>query len=151
MISASASPAACKPFSREEQWLTGQLKSITISIYKQHIEKETDSSYEDCFCAELEKRSIPFEGETDVQITGNDKVLGKGRRIDISADAVAIVVNGRSNLQPAWETQLRNYLKITGKRIGYVLNFPFLLERTDITQRVYYSGKDNLLLFTFSM
>jgi GxxExxY protein len=151
MTTASTMTAACKPFSREEQWLTGQLKSITVSIHKRHTEEAIDSSYEACFCAELERRSIPFEGETDVQITGNDKVLGKGRRIDISADAVAVVVNGRSNLQPAWETQLRNYLKITGKRIGYILNFPVSLVKTDITQRVYYSGKDNLMLITFSM
>jgi GxxExxY protein len=141
MTSVSAMPAACKPFSREEQWLTGQLKNITISIYKQHIANETDSSYEDCFCDELEKRSIPFEGETDVQIMVNEKVLGKARRIELSADAVAIVVHGRGNLQPAWETQLRNYLKLTGRQIGYILNFPVLLEKSDITQRVYYSGK----------
>jgi GxxExxY protein len=151
MISASALPAACKPFSREEQWLTGQLKSITISIYKQHLNSETDRLYEDCFCDELEKRNIPFEGETDVQIIVNEKVLGKARRIDLSADAVALVIHGRGNLQPAWERQLRNYLMITGRQVGYILNFPVLLDKSDITQRVYYSGKDNLLMITFSM
>jgi GxxExxY protein len=151
MISASALPAACRPFSREEQWLTEQLKSITISIHKTHTGDTIDNTYEDWFCEELEKRNIPFDGQTDVQITGNEKVLAKGRRIDIAADAVAVIIAGSSKLQSAWETQLRNYLKVTERRIGYIINFSITPVNSEITQRVYYSGKDNLMLITFSM
>lgn len=151
MTSANTTTAACKPFSREEQWLTGQLKNITLSIHKQHVKEAVIKKYEDCFCDELGKRNIPFEGETDVQIVGNEKVLGQGKRIDITADAAAVVLHGRISYQPAWETQLRNYLKLTGRRIGYILSFPVSLEKSEITQRVYYSGKDNLMLITFSM
>ena len=47
-----------------------------------------------------------------------------GLRLDLLVDDLLIIeLKAQENFHPVWEAQLLSYLKLTGKRIGYVINF----------------------------
>lgn len=47
-----------------------------------------------------------------------------GLRLDLLVeDRLIIELKAQDNFHPVWEAQLLSYLKLTGKRIGFIINF----------------------------
>ena len=83
-----------------------------------------ESVYEKCFCYELQKRQIPFIRQEKVSIRYEDLLIEDGLRLDLLVDNLLIVeLKAQENYHPVWEAQLLSYLKLTNKRIGYLINF----------------------------
>ncbi|HEX8461282.1 MAG TPA: GxxExxY protein, partial [Segetibacter sp.] len=53
-----------------------------------------------------------------------DLVIENGLKLDILVDDLLILeLKAQENFHPVWEAQLLSYLKLTRKRIGYLINF----------------------------
>jgi GxxExxY protein len=51
-------------------------------------------------------------------------MLDDGLRLDLLIeDLIIIELKAQENYHPVWEAQLLSYLKLTGKRVGYLINF----------------------------
>lgn len=112
--------------------------NIAITIHKQLGPGLLESVYEKCFCYELTKRRIMFTRQTPVSIIYSDMVLDDGLRIDIVVDNLIIIeLKAQENHHPLWEAQLLSYLKLTGKRLGYILNFHTPLMKDGIKRMIY--------------
>ncbi len=97
---------------------------IAISIHKTLGPGLLESVYEKCFCYELGKRNIPYKRQQAVSIIYDNLVLDEGLRIDILVDDLIIIeLKAQELFHPVWEAQLLSYLKLTNKRLGYILNF----------------------------
>jgi GxxExxY protein len=126
-----------KPLSQREYWLTGEIVSIAISIHKVLGPGLLESVYEKCFCYELRKRNIPFLKQQPVEIVYDNMVIDEALRIDILVDDLIIVeLKAQENYHPVWESQLLSYLKLTNKRLGYILNFHVPLMKDGIKRRI---------------
>ena len=96
--------------------------------------------YEDAFCIELGERCLEYQRQRPVQL------LYKGRDIgDLYADLVinhsAIVeLKSVEALLPIHTAQLLTYLKLTGLRIGLLINFNAPILKKGIKQCVYSSS-----------
>jgi GxxExxY protein len=127
-----------KPITERERWLTGQIVNIAITIHKAIGPGLLQSVYEKCFCYELEKRNISFVNQKFVKITYCSMVIEEGLRLDILVDDLIIIeVKAQENYHPVWEAQLLSYLKLTGKRLGYILNFHVPLMKDGIKRMIY--------------
>ena len=125
------------PLTEKEKWLAGQLMNIAISIHKHLGPGLLESIYEKCFCYELTKRNIPFAKQHCVQIIYDDLILDDGLRVDILVDNLVIIeLKAQENYHPVWEAQLLSYLKLTGKRLGYVMNFHVPLMKNGIKRMI---------------
>ena len=83
-----------------------------------------ESVYEKCFCYELKERGIAFLRQQQVPIFYKTLLLEDALRLDVLVDDLLIVeLKAQENYHPVWEAQLLSYLRLTGKRIGYVINF----------------------------
>ncbi len=83
-----------------------------------------ESVYAKCFYYELEVRGIPFKKEQMVTLHYESLVIENGLKLDILVDNLLIVeLKAQENFHPVWEAQLLSYLKLTRKRIGYIINF----------------------------
>ena len=83
-----------------------------------------ESVYEKCFCYELQHKQIPFLRQQMVPIHYKDLIVEDGLRLDLFIDDCLIVeLKAQENYHPVWEAQLLSYLKLTGIRIGYLINF----------------------------
>ncbi len=108
---------------REEQ-LAKEIVDISYQIHKQLGPGLLESVYEKCFCYELTKREIGFLKQKAVPIMYESLKIDDGLRLDLLIEDVIIIeLKALENYHPIWEAQLLSYLKLTGKRLGFLINF----------------------------
>ena len=111
--------------------------NIAITIHKALGPGLLESVYEKCFCYELGKRNIPFTKQKTVPILYDSLTIDEGLRIDILVDDLIIIeLKAQENYHPVWEAQLLSYLKLTNKRVGYILNFHVPLMKDGIKRMI---------------
>jgi len=107
-----------------EESLATQLVDIAVNIHKQLGPGLLESVYAKCFYYELANRRIFFEREKPVPIVYNSLKIDEGLRIDCLVENLIIVeYKAQENYHPVWDAQVMSYLKLTGKRLGFLLNF----------------------------
>ncbi len=83
-----------------------------------------ESVYEVCLCHELGKRNVPFERQLSLPVVYDGVRLDAGLRLDVLvAGYVVIELKAVEKLIPLHEAQLLTYLKLTGHRLGLLINF----------------------------
>lgn len=126
-----------KPLTEREKWLASQIIDIAITVHKYLGPGLLESIYERCFCYELTKRSIPFVKQKCIELIYDNLIIDEGLRIDILADDLIIIeLKAEEMYHPVWEAQLLSYLKLTHKRLGYVLNFHVPLMKDGIKRMI---------------
>ena len=97
---------------------------IAITIHRFLGHGLLESIYEKCFCYELSKRNIPFIKQKCTELVYDNLVIDEGLRIDILVDDLIVIeLKAQEEYHLSWEAQLLSYLKLTHKRLGYILNF----------------------------
>lgn len=80
--------------------------------------------YETCFCYELSKRNVKFSTQVIVPIVYDNIKLEEGLRLDVLVENEIICeLKSVDAIIPVWEAQLITYLKLSKKRLGYLINF----------------------------
>ncbi len=126
-----------EPLSEKEKWLAEQIVIIAISIHKAIGPGLLESVYEKCFCYELSKRKILYTKQQAVSIIYDNIIIDEGLRIDILVDGLIILeLKAQELMHPVWEAQLLSYLKLTNKRLGYILNFHVPLMKNGIKRMI---------------
>ena len=83
-----------------------------------------ESVYEACLCQEMLLRGIRFERQHSVPIHYEGLVLDHGLRIDLFVgDTVVVELKAVEKLEPIHEAQLLTYLRLSGVRVGLLINF----------------------------
>jgi len=84
--------------------------------------------YHNAFEVELRKRQVPYETERIVEIRYEDHVIGNLRSDIIVNSEIVLEFKTVAKLTEAHETQAKNYLRLTGLREAFVINFGRELE-----------------------
>lgn len=80
--------------------------------------------YEECLCDELLLRNIPVGRQIPVPIVYKGKKLKKPLTLDVLVgDKVIVEAKAVEKHNPIFEVQLLTYLRLTGKKLGLVINF----------------------------
>lgn len=110
--------------SEREEWLAKQIVDIAIAVHKELGPGLLESIYVKCFCIELRNRNIQFELQKKVLINYKEHELDDALFIDMLVEnCVVIEFKAQDYYHPVWEAQVLSYLKLSKKRIGFVLNF----------------------------
>ena len=110
--------------SEKEEYLAKQIVDIAIKIHKELGPGLLESVYAKCFYYELFNRKITFEKQKDVPIVYQTLIIDEGLRLDLLVEDLIIVeFKAQENYHPVWEAQILSYLKLTGKRLGFLINF----------------------------
>lgn len=92
-----------------------------------------ESVYERCLCHELLRRGIPFRSQISLPILYDGVELEPGLRVDLIVDRRVIVeLKAADAMHPIYTAQLLTYLKLTGLRVGLLINFNVSLLRDGI-------------------
>ena len=111
--------------------LTGQVIGAAIEVHKALGPGLLESAYEECVCRELFLRKMPFKRQVPLPIEYKRVKLDCGYRLDIVvAGKLILELKACEVLQPIHEAQLLTYLKLTGIKVGLLINFnvPILKE-----------------------
>jgi GxxExxY protein len=83
-----------------------------------------EKPYRVCLAHELAKGGIPFETEKEFPVVYEGVSIELGYRVDLLvAKAVIVEIKAVENLLPVHEAQLLSYLKLSGIRVGLLINF----------------------------
>ena len=104
--------------------LTEKIIGAAIEVHKVIGPGLLESAYEECLCHELHLRGINFQRQLSLPVGYKGVQLDCGYRIDILVeDAVVLELKCVEHVLPVHEAQLLTYLKLTGKRVGLIVNF----------------------------
>jgi GxxExxY protein len=83
-----------------------------------------ESAYHSCLAREIALRNLSFEQEVLLPIDYKGVQLDCGYRLDFLIEHTVIVeLKAVEKLQPIHEAQLLTYLKLTGCKVGLLINF----------------------------
>ena len=92
-----------------------------------------ESAYEHCLAHELRKSGAPCQRQVLLPVMYDGMELEAGYRLDLVIDdSVVVEVKSVDALAPIHEAQLLTYLKLSGLRLGLLLNFNVVLMKQGI-------------------
>jgi len=92
-----------------------------------------ESVYEHCLAYELQARGISCQRQVALPVSYRDTRLDVGYRLDLVVEnAIVIEIKAVDTLTRLHEAQLLTYLKLSGRRLGFLLNFNVVLFRQGV-------------------
>ena len=83
-----------------------------------------ESAYEACLAHELLKAGLQFERQLVLPVIYDGETIDLGYRLDMLVEnAVVVEIKSVESLAQVHRAQLLSYLRLSGYRLGYVLNF----------------------------
>jgi GxxExxY protein len=120
-----------------EEQLTETAIGAAIEVHRVLGPGLLESAYEQCLCHELRLRKVRFELQVPLPITYKGILLDCGYRMDLVVeDRVLIELKTVEKLLPVHEAQLLTYLRLSGLRVGLLINFNSPVLRNSIKRMV---------------
>ena len=80
--------------------------------------------YEICFCHELTKRGLFYQRQLTIPVVYDGLTFDEGLRLDVLVENEIICeLKAIEIVNPVWEAQVLSHLKLTNKRLGFLINF----------------------------
>lgn len=96
-----------------------------------------ENAYRACLCHEWTRLQVPFEREKTLPVIYDGVRVELGYRIDLIVNDVVIVeVKAVERILPVHEAQLLSYMRLSGKRVGLLINFNVRHLRQGIHRRI---------------
>lgn len=93
--------------------------------------------YEECLCHELAEAGLGFRRQVESPIRYRNVVLATTLRIDLLVEETVILeIKAVKTILKVHEAQLLTYLRLTGKRLGLLMNFSVPHLRDGICRKV---------------
>ena len=108
----------------KEESVAAQIVDAAFSVHKALGPGLLERVYEICFCHELKKRGLSYERQIEIPIEYDGINFAVGLRLDVMIEGLIICeLKASDKTNPVWQAQLLSYLKLTSKRIGFLINF----------------------------
>lgn len=108
----------------KEEMLGKEIINCVFAVQKQLGPGLLEKVYEVCFCHELFKKGIEFKRLVSIPIVYDGIVFDEGLRLDVLVeDLVICELKAQDQLNAVWEAQVLSHLKLTNRRLGYLINF----------------------------
>lgn len=125
----------------ESQKIENYAKQLVNAFYQVHKELGPgmlESVYLFCIMIELKLKGINAEQEVLLPLYYRGNKLNKGFRIDILVEnEIIIEIKSIENLLPVPTAQLISYLKLSNKKIGFLININVPIFKEGIHRFVY--------------
>ena len=96
-----------------------------------------ETVYEVTLARALERRGLAVQRQVSVPIEYQGETFSEGFRADLIVRELVIVeLKSIERVTPAHKKQLLTYLRLTGLKLGYLLNFGEALMRDGITRTI---------------
>ena len=104
--------------------VTEQIIGGAIEVHRALGPGLLESTYEVCLAFELTKRGLQLEEQRAIPVIYHNVKLDCGYRIDLLVNKKIIVeIKAVETILPIHTAQLLTYLKLSGCRVGLLLNF----------------------------
>ena len=126
-----------KDLSEREEHVASVIVDAAIKVHSALGPGLLESVYQACLAHELDIHGLKVEREVKCPIRYGELTLDGGLRLDLVVEGLAIVeLKAVEKILPVHEAQLLTYLKLSGHRLGLLLNFNVPLMKEGIHRRV---------------
>ena len=98
------------------------------SVYNEFGNGFLESVYEKALIIEFTERNLSAEAQKSLVVKYHNQLIGEFRADIVVENKIIIEVKAVSQVNRSHEAQLLNYLKVTGLRVGFLVNFGKQLE-----------------------
>jgi GxxExxY protein len=120
-----------------EKELTEKIIGAAIDVHRSLGPGLLESIYEQCLAYELTLRGLQVERQIDVPVVYKERKFDGALRIDLIVNgSVIIELKSCERLAPVHEAQLLSYLRLSGRRVGLLINFNVARLKDGIIRRV---------------
>ena len=117
--------------------ITGQVLDAAIKVHQTLGPGLLESAYEVCLIYELRKRGLNVAAQVPLPIIYEEVRLEAGYRLDLVVqDAVVVEIKSVEAILPIHKAQLLSYLKLSGYKVGLLVNFNVELLKQGVTRLV---------------
>jgi GxxExxY protein len=103
---------------------SGQVVDAAMKVHSKLGPGLLESAYEACLVQELRSRGLRVETQVPVSVVYGGVPVEIGYRIDLLVDdAVVVELKAVDKLHPIHEAQILSNLRLSGRRIGLLINF----------------------------
>ena len=83
-----------------------------------------EAVYEQCLCVELRRADVAFVRQVPIPMLYKGEQVGDGFKADVVvAEQLILEIKSVATILAVHEMQLRTYLRMSGIRVGLLLNF----------------------------
>ena len=117
--------------------LTEAITGAAIEVHRVLGPGLLESAYEECLKHELTCRGLSFEAQVPLPVVYKGLELECGYWMDLVVeDTVVVELKAVEQLHPVHEAQRLTYLRLSGKRVGLLINFNVEVLKHGIVRRV---------------
>jgi len=107
-----------------DKQLTHAIIGAAIEVHRELGPGLLEAVYEECLCHELKTRGMPFERQKAIPVVYRGAKLDCGYRADIVVcGRVIIEIKAISAIAPVHDAVMLTYLRLSGCKIGLLINF----------------------------
>jgi GxxExxY protein len=112
------------PLTEEEELVGKAVVNAAYIVHKELGPGLLEKVYEICFCHVLSREGYSVQRQLDVPVVFENLVFEEGLRLDVMVNKLVICeLKALETVNPVWEAQILSHLRLTGKRLGYLINF----------------------------
>lgn len=112
------------PIPEDVERVAQEVVDAAFNVHKALGPGLLESVYEVCLAQELELRGLSVERQVPVPVVYQGVKLDAGLRLDmLVAGLVVVEIKAVEKHNPVFDAQLLSYLKLSGLRLGLLINF----------------------------
>ncbi len=117
--------------------LSEKVIGCCIEVHRELGPGLLEGIYEAALCEELRMAGIAHQRQLPIPVAYKGINLGMDYRIDVMVqDTIVLELKSVERSLPLHEAQLMTYMKLSRKKLGFLLNFNVPLMKDGITRRV---------------
>jgi GxxExxY protein len=117
--------------------ITETIIGSAIQVHKALGPGLLESAYEACLVYELNQRGLKVQQQKPLPVVYRDVKLDCGYRLDLFIEeAVIVELKSVDDLEPIHNAQLLSYLKLSGAKVGLLINFNVMILKSGIRRVV---------------
>jgi GxxExxY protein len=104
--------------------VSGQVVDAAMKVHSALGPGLLESAYQICLAHELGKRGIRFRSQVVLPVVYDSLRVKLGYRVDfLVEESIVVELKAVQRTLPVHEAQLLSYLRLSGRRVGLLINF----------------------------
>jgi GxxExxY protein len=117
--------------------VTGKIVSAAMRVHSRIGPGLLESSYEACLRYELVKSGLRVDSQGPIPLVYYEVRLDIGYRLDLLVEGQVIVeIKAVESISPVHEAQLLSHMRLSRRRVGFLMNFNVARMKTGIKRMV---------------
>ena len=110
--------------SEREKLISKEIVDAAFKVHNQLGPGLLEKIHEICFCHELKKKGLRHKRQILLPVVYDGLHFEESLRLDVLVeDNIICELKAMDIVNPVWQAQVLSHLKITGKHIGFLINF----------------------------